>query len=412
MIKSGLNLRHIRAFCEVVRLGSISAASDHIHLTQPAITQAVKKMEILLETPLVIRSSTGIKPNEQGKLFHERAMRILSLIDLGVQKSISEEQRRTRRPISNFSQLLTLGHLRVLISLNDTLSFSVAAHHMSITQPSLYRIARDLERLADIPFFKSVGKSIELTKAALSMSEYARLALVEIDQAVAELRESLDIHDTVIKIGTLPLVRTRILPLAINQFSVQFPQSVISVTDGPYDDLLDMLRKGQLDFLIGALRDKTPVHDISQTHLFKDQLAIYGRKNHPLANTKRPSVAELSKYPWIVPRRGAPTREYFDKFWEKASMSSSGKSVKKPNCITETSSLILIRGLITDSDRLTMISSRQIAVEEQSGFVTRLNVKLSDNPRSIGITLRKDWQPTKIQSMFIKLIKEICAEDK
>jgi len=40
-----LNLRHMRAFCMVARCGSISAAAGDVHLSQPAITQAIAKPE-------------------------------------------------------------------------------------------------------------------------------------------------------------------------------------------------------------------------------------------------------------------------------------------------------------------------------------------------------------------------------
>ena len=40
-----LNLRHLRAFCEAAALGSISRAAEEVHLSQPAVTQAIAKLE-------------------------------------------------------------------------------------------------------------------------------------------------------------------------------------------------------------------------------------------------------------------------------------------------------------------------------------------------------------------------------
>ena len=40
-----LNLCDMRAFCEVARCGGISPAAINAHLLQPAITQAVAKLE-------------------------------------------------------------------------------------------------------------------------------------------------------------------------------------------------------------------------------------------------------------------------------------------------------------------------------------------------------------------------------
>ncbi len=41
------NLRHLRAFQEIAACQSISHAAARIHLTQPAITQALAKLETL-----------------------------------------------------------------------------------------------------------------------------------------------------------------------------------------------------------------------------------------------------------------------------------------------------------------------------------------------------------------------------
>ena len=39
------NFRHLRVFREVARLRSVSAAAEQVHLSQPAVTQAICKLE-------------------------------------------------------------------------------------------------------------------------------------------------------------------------------------------------------------------------------------------------------------------------------------------------------------------------------------------------------------------------------
>jgi DNA-binding transcriptional LysR family regulator len=52
----------------VARCGSISAAAGDVHLSQPAITQAIAKLERSLEVTLFARSSTGMAATEAGLL--------------------------------------------------------------------------------------------------------------------------------------------------------------------------------------------------------------------------------------------------------------------------------------------------------------------------------------------------------
>ena len=45
------NLRHLRAFQAVARLGSVGQASASINISQPAVTQAIAKLEYQIGAP-------------------------------------------------------------------------------------------------------------------------------------------------------------------------------------------------------------------------------------------------------------------------------------------------------------------------------------------------------------------------
>lgn len=58
------NLRHLRAFQAVAENRSITAASRQVFISQPAITQAVAKMEAALGVALFDRRPEGVFPTE------------------------------------------------------------------------------------------------------------------------------------------------------------------------------------------------------------------------------------------------------------------------------------------------------------------------------------------------------------
>src|ERR1700752_5390681 len=55
------NLRHLMLFDQVVRRGSVSAAARAAHLSQPAVTQAVGRIEAALGARLMRRSYSGLE---------------------------------------------------------------------------------------------------------------------------------------------------------------------------------------------------------------------------------------------------------------------------------------------------------------------------------------------------------------
>ena len=61
-------------------------------------------------------------------------------------------------------------------------------------------------------------------------------------------------------------------------------------------------------------------------------------------------------------------------------------------------SLIFLRGLLAQGDYLTIISQHQVSEEIDLGTLVHLNIPPKNSERPIGLTLRKDWQPTATQS--------------
>lgn len=395
-----LNLRHLRAFREVANHQSISLASTHVHLSQPAITQALSKLESQLGTQLFNRRGSGMFINEPGALYLNRVNRALNLIEEGARSALRASSKSSKKGFKQFDRLVTTTQLRSLIAVAKSGNFSLAARAIDISQPSLHRTARDLERLSGIVLFKRISQGIEMTAAAQVLAQHANLAFSELNQGIEEVEYWRGFDTGRIVIGTMPLARTTLLPKAINQLLEKKPNIDVGVIDGPYEDLLHGLRQGEIDVLVGAMRIPLPISDIIQEPLFKDSLAIVARSGHPLSIKKNLTSTDLAAFPWTVPRTDTPTRKLFHKLF-------SGLAASSPKHVIESSSLILIRGLLLGSDRLTIMSAQQMQHEEDLGLLQRLDFDMGDTSREIGITMRNDWLPTATQSIFIDLLRDI-----
>lgn len=390
------NIRHLRVFREVARRGSISQAADHVHLSQPAITQAIAKLEEEIGATLFERRPDGMSVSPLGALFLERVERALERLRTGTREAIRIGGRKGARGFADFDQLLTASQIRALTAVADAGNFSLAARNVGISQPTMHRAARDLERLSGLTLFSRTATGITTTPAARALVQHVKLALAELEQGFAEVGEGLGVDSARIVVGSMPLSRPFILPNAINALAKERPEVEIDVLDGRYEDLLHGLRHGDIDVLIGAMRNPLPIEDVEQEPLFDDPLAVVARAFHPLS--RRPSVAleELVTHQWVVPRRGTPTRDRFETLFAD----------KRPRGLIETSSQILVRGLLLGSDRLTLISAHQIRHEHELGLLVVLPVELPPTERAIGLTVRRGWRPTATQDRFLHLLRE------
>lgn len=399
MLKKDINFRHLKLFSEVARLNSINAASDENFITQSALTQAILKMEKSLEVALFKRRHNGMYLTDAGELLQLRVERCLNYLDFGVREAQRSRERSSSKQRLLHSENMTHVQLKTLIALQHTTSFSSAARNMNVSQPAVYRAARDLENLLNMELYEKTSHGIALTKAARKLTRYVQLAYRELDLAFAELGE-LNGRDIVkITIGSMPLARTTLLPTAINRLSKLKPDVSIEIVDGPYDDLLMRLLNGEIDFLIGALRNPAPSTEIEQEAIFESPIQVVGRQGHPLAGQDTVTTEQLIHYSWVVPRQGTPTRKIFEKH--------IGQYLGDRGGLIECSSQSLISQLLIDSDRLTFISSHQLEQEQQYGHLSVIPVSLEGATRPIGITTRKDWHPTTTQQLIVSIIRNI-----
>ena len=391
-----INLRHFFALNEMARAGSLSAASEHLHMSQSALTQALRKIESSAGTLLFERTSFGITPTQAGQLLVRRSRRALDLLNRTVREIRQPEANNPEPKAPN--RHITASQLKALIAIVQTGGYSLAARQLGRAQPTVYRAARDLEASAGTQLFRRTGKGVVVSRSARLMARNAALMFVEIRQGFEEIREQQGHMRSRISVGCLPLARVELLPRVVGLLLQTYPEASVSILDSPYAEQLQALRYGQIDWIIGALRDPIPTSSIVQQHLFDEPLVIVVRTGHPMLTMATPSPTALAKLEWIAPREHTPARDLFTNFFRH-------NNVAAPLRIIECSSLITTRGLLQDSDRAALLSPSQVRRDIATMQLAKLGRELPNTNRPIGMTVRSDWQPTVVQAEFTRIIQ-------
>jgi LysR family transcriptional regulator of gallate degradation len=375
------NLRHLTAVARIAGLGTINAAAGAVNLTQPAITQALARIESLLGVPLFERRHDGMAPTEAAHLLVPRIEAALAHIA---------------------SPNVTMARLRALLALADTGSYAGAALMTGLAVPSIHRAVNDLALGLRRELVERRGKAVLLTEAGHNLARSFRLARVELETGLSEIEALKGFETRAIAIGAMPLSRARVLPAAVTRFLRRHPQVRLSIAEGSRAELVEPLRNGALDLMIGALRDPLIEADLTQQPLFDDVPAAFARAGHPLAGTD-PDAAALAAFPWTVPGAGAPLRDSFDRFFADA-------GVPHPRVPIESGSVMMIRQILIDSDFLTMLSPDQVAAEIEAGWLARVASLPRELSRTIGVTTRASWRPTVVQREFMADLAAAAGE--
>lgn len=398
------NLRHLRAFMEVAKAGGISAAAHRVHLSQPAVTQAISGLERRFGAQLFDRRPEGMFTTPAGEVLLARVTRMFDHLANGAERAVRLARRREGRPRPDFHLRVTAAQLRALVAIGKAGSFSLAARNLGISQPSIHRAGRDLERQSGLSLFAPTRRGIELTPPAEAFARAVKLASAEYAQGLSELARLRGEDTTRIAVGSMPLSRSEILPSAADALLREASGVQIRLVDAPYNELLRRLRHGELDLLIGALRDPLPADDVVQEPLFDDRLAVVAGPGHPLAGQPGLTLADTLAYPWIAPPKQTPGGSYLYRTL------GIGEMDKTPVRMV-TSSMVAVRGMLARGPYVTILSPRQAAVEIAEGHMVRLDLALPESARPIGLTLRAGWMPTPTQARFVELVRAAARSD-
>ena len=81
MLSDPMNFQHLKTFCTVLQEKSMTAASQKLFLTQPAVSQQIRHLEEEIGVDLLVRGVRQVKPTAQGQLLFDYAHRILNMVE-------------------------------------------------------------------------------------------------------------------------------------------------------------------------------------------------------------------------------------------------------------------------------------------------------------------------------------------
>lgn len=383
------SIRHLRMFQTLAETHSITRTAELCNVSQPAVTQAMTKLERDAGIALLQRTPQGIFLTEAGEVMALRATRALAYLDAAMADMSRAIRLQATRP-----------QLAALIAVTEVENFTIAARQLGLAQPTVHRSTSLLEQSAGIPLFERTAHRLVATRAARQLAQAARLAFTEMAQAEAELAQMAGRDSGRLVIGALPMSQGVLLPMAIRQFRATRPGLAVEVIDGRYSDLSTGLSRGEIDMIFGLQETRTQNGDFQYQNLFDSKVVIVARKDHPLHGTDTVTPEQMAGYPWVIPPVGAPVRKSLEDILPENTLQRA----------IVTSSETLMRALLRSSDYLAAIPQQQFASATGCEDLSVLPTTVTPAPLSVGLCTRTGWKPTPAQQEFMDLLHQLSAE--
>lgn len=186
--------------------------------------------------------------------------------------------------------------MRIFVSVFQKNSITKAAQELHLTQPSVSLAVRELEDYYGIRLFDRIGRHIAPTECGKEFYRYA----VHIVSLFNEMEKKMRNWDTfgTLRIGASITIGTHILPVLIHRYQDQFPDLMIEAKVSKSASVEDEIIHNGID--LGLIETQPSHPDLRAVPFMTDSMCAITAPDHPLASVKSISLAELSRFPFLM----------------------------------------------------------------------------------------------------------------
>lgn len=295
---------------------------------------------------------------------------------------------------------MELHQLRYFLGVARFRSFTRAAAHEHVAQPSLSQQVRKLEDELGGRLFDRLGRTIALTPLGERFLEHARRVLEEVEGARQEVAELLGLRRGSVSVGAIPTIAPYLLPRALPGFRRAYPGIKVSIREDLTGALVEQLTQGELDLALLSL----PVmrNTLVSERLVKEPMFLVVPARHPLARqgSRQVAFAEIASEPLLLLKEGHCFRDDVLQICERARLN--------PHVAFEAGQFDTLVAMVAAGTGVTLLP--EMALPHFRHANIRLLEMAHPKPtRTIGIVRARDKYLTPAAAAFMQELKTRCA---
>ncbi len=304
----------------------------------------------------------------------------------------------------SFINLIKVQDLRMIVALEEHGTILNAANVMGLSQPAITKRLQDLEKDLGITLFLRMSRGVEPTPYGDIIIKHAHIILNQLRSAEGEVSDLSAGLGGRLRIGIPVAASTNLVSDAIIELLEKRKNVQVTLVEDYNIRLIPLLKRGNLDMIVGRLPDKSQHDDINIEVFYKETLQFVVRQAHPLADKKKVTIDDLLNWHWLMPPQNSMMYSHIENFFRK-------HQVKMP----ETSIYSLAHSgsvrVLQSQDLIAAFPKESISGYIQEEKFKVLNMDLSEEATEIGIITRSDSFCSPAAEMFIEMIRRAGKGD-
>ncbi|MDP9876610.1 MULTISPECIES: LysR family transcriptional regulator [Variovorax] len=200
--------------------------------------------------------------------------------------------------------------LRAFAAVYHSGQLSSAAAALSLTQPAVSVLLRELEARLGVRLFDRTTRSLQRTEAANEAIAYAERVLAELDALGTGMAELAAGRRGRVRIAATSTIAQTLMPKALRRYLDLHPDVKVAIEDCAPGQFVEKVLGEQVDFGVGTLQARTP--GLDQRVFVHDHLAVIADRDLRLPGTDRITWRQLAGHPLITVKPGYGVRSSID----------------------------------------------------------------------------------------------------
>jgi len=271
-------------------------------------------------------------------------------------------------------------------------SFSRAAEKRFRTQPAISSQIRGLEEEVGAKLFDRSGGKVSLTAAGKVFLKYVEETLDARKSMLVAIAEMERVPRGEIIVGANEGTCLHILPHVFADFKRQYPDVSVNIKRADYAKILEAVIDNSVDFGVVSL----PVTDnrLTVVLIHRDELIIIAPPHHLLAKMKSATIADVAKFPLLLPKAGH-TRDAIEELFHERRL--------KPNVSMELDSSELLKRFVAAEVGIGFIASSNVEEDVQAKVLAAIPIADARIRRDLPLVFRKDKALSRAALAFIDI---------
>jgi DNA-binding transcriptional LysR family regulator len=292
-------------------------------------------------------------------------------------------------------------HLVLLVELGRHRSILHAAQAANLTQPAASKLLGELEHALGVLLFERLPRGVQPTRYGEVLIRRAGAALAEMDAAHQEVMELLSGLSGRVAVGAVMTPSTGLLPEALQLLKKTHAGVQVAITVDTSKLLIQRLREGELDLVIGRILDSESAAELNFEPLTDEPHSLIVRAGHPLLARSDLRLPDLAREAWILPPHGSILRDRLTALF-------LAQGLDQPQGAIETMALPVITQLLVGSDMLVTLPEELVQPYLDAGLLAVLPFDLGLRMDAYGIVTRKQHQLSPGAEATLQTLRQVA----